>query len=112
MGVSKSLPDFLSDGAVFQPDDNNQIGQSPEREVDRLRRELEVARRQLIESSRRSDQLQRQLDILKDREHEYTQNLAKALEQVEENLNISNVYQDIYFFNMKLSYFYFYRDEQ
>lgn len=88
--MSKSLPDFLSDGAVFQPDDSS-IGQSPERESDRLRRELELCRRQLSETTRRADHLQRQLDHSKDREREYTQSLAKALEQVEENLNISNV---------------------
>lgn len=92
VGVSKSLPDFLSDGAVFpQTEDNNHIGQSPERESDRLRRELEIVRRQLSEQTRRADHLQRQLDNYKEREREYTQNLAKALEQVEENLNISNV---------------------
>lgn len=85
------MPDFLSDGAVFQPDDSNQLGQSPERESDRIRRELELCRRQLSETIRRADYLQRQLDHSKEREREYTQNLAKALEQVEDNLNISNV---------------------
>lgn len=91
MGVSKSLPDFLSDGAVFQPEDSNHINQSPERDSDRLRRELELCRRQLAEATRRAEHLQRQLDHSKERERDYTQSLSKALEQVEENLNISNV---------------------
>lgn len=105
MGVSKSLPDFLSDGAALQPDENGQVGQSPERESDRLRRELEIVRRQLIESNRRSENLQRQLDLSKDRERDYTQNLAKALEQVEDNLSISNVRQrDIYCITLYLSF--------
>lgn len=90
--MSKSLPDFLSDGAVYsQPEDGSTVGQSPERETDRLRRELELCRRQLSEQSRRAAQLQRQLEASRKKEHEYTHNLTKAMEQVEENLNISNV---------------------
>lgn len=91
VGVSKSLPDFLSDGAVYSQNEDNTVGQSPERETDRLRRELEVYKRQLSEQSRRADHLQRQLDISRNKEHEYTHNLTKAMEQIEENLNISNV---------------------
>lgn len=74
-----------------QPEDSSAMGQSPERETDRLRRELELCRRQLAEQTRRADHLQRQLDASRDKEHEYTHNLTKAMEQVEENLNISNV---------------------
>lgn len=93
VAVSKSLPDFLADGAVRTKNENAVPGQSPERErdVDRLRQELELCRRQLLEQTRRADLLQRELEIARNKEHEYTQNLGKALEQVEENLDKSNV---------------------
>ncbi|KAI4472102.1 endosome-associated trafficking regulator 1 [Holotrichia oblita] len=92
VAVSKSLPDFLADGAVRTKNENVLPGQSPERErdVDRLRQELELCRRQLLEQTRRADLLQRELEIARNKEHEYTQNLGKALEQVEENLDKSN----------------------
>ncbi|KAF2904700.1 hypothetical protein ILUMI_01482 [Ignelater luminosus] len=89
VGVSKSLPDFLTDGAV-QANEEAQAGQSPESEVDRLRQEIELYRQQLAEQSRRMEVLQRQLEVSRNKEHEYTQNLAKALEQVEESLERSN----------------------
>lgn len=90
--MSKSLPDFLADGAVrSQSNDGASAGQSPEWETDRLRQELELTRRQLHEQIRRGDNLQRELEISRNKEHEYTQNLAKTLEQVENNLERSNV---------------------
>lgn len=84
------MPDFLTDGAV-QANEEAQAGQSPESEVDCLRQEIELYRQQLAEQSRRMEVLQRQLDASRNKEHEYTQNLAKALEQVEESLERSNV---------------------
>lgn len=65
--------------------------QSPEWETDRVRQELELTRRQLSEEMRRADNLQRELEISRNKEHEYTQNLVKTLEQVENNLERSNV---------------------
>lgn len=93
VGVSKSLPDFLADGAVRSQsnDGTSSPGQSPEWQADRLREELELNRRQLNEQIRRADNLQRELEVSRNREHEYTQNLAKTLEQVENNLERSNV---------------------
>ncbi|GJQ78766.1 hypothetical protein Trydic_g2798 [Trypoxylus dichotomus] len=92
VAVSKSLPDFLADGAVRTKNEGTLPGQSPERErdVDRLRQDLELCRRQLLEQTRRADLLQRELDVARNKEHEYTQNLGKALGQVEENLDKSN----------------------
>lgn len=92
VGVSKSLPDFLADGAAHsQTADGTSAGQSPEWETDRLRQELELCRRHLDEQTRRADGLQRELEVARNKEHEYTQNLARTLEQVEENLKRSNV---------------------
>lgn len=56
-----------------------------------MRQELDVCKRQLNEQIRRSDNLQHELDMARNREHEYTQNLARTLEQVEDNLKRSNV---------------------
>lgn len=64
---------------------------SPIRDVDRLQHEFELMRRQLAEQIRLSEHLQKDLESARNREHEYTQNLGKALEQVEENLERSNV---------------------
>ncbi|KAJ8944332.1 hypothetical protein NQ318_016139 [Aromia moschata] len=63
---------------------------SPESESERLRHELDVTKRQLAEQTRLCDCLSRELEIARNKEHEYTQNLAKALEQVEDNLERSN----------------------
>ncbi|XP_022904091.2 endosome-associated-trafficking regulator 1 [Onthophagus taurus] len=89
VAVSKSLPDFLADGAVRTQNDDTISVQSPEREVDRCRQELEIARRQLADERRRTEHLQRQLDIARNKEKDYTQSLGKALEQVEQNLDMN-----------------------
>lgn len=92
MGNSKSLPDFLADSAVCtQKGETLSVPHSPEGEFERLRQELDVMRRQLTEKTRLCDSLSRELEIARNKEHEYTQNLAKALEQVEDNLEKSNV---------------------
>lgn len=91
VAVSKSLPDFLADGAVKTKNEGSIQGESPERDVDRLRQELESYRRQLSEQTRRADVLERELEMERNKEHEYTQNLGKMLEQVEGNLDKSNV---------------------
>jgi hypothetical protein len=91
VGVSKSLPDFLADGAVRTQNTDGLPVESPERECDRLRRDLEIVRGQLAEQTRRVESLTRELEIARNKEHDYTQNLAKALEQVEKNLERSNM---------------------
>lgn len=91
VGVSKSLPDFLADGAVRNQSLEGQSVESPERECDRLRRELEIVRGQLFEQNRRIHGLTRELESARAKEHDYTRNLAKALEQVEKSLEQSNV---------------------
>lgn len=92
VGNSKSLPDFLADSAVCtQKGETLSVPNSPEGEVERFRHELEVTKRQLINKTRLCDCLNRQLEIARNKEHEYTQNLTKALEQVENNLEKSNV---------------------
>lgn len=86
------MPDFLTDGAVRnQGSEEVLTGQSPESEVDRLRQQVELYKQQLCEQVRCSEQFQRQLDIARNKEHEYTKNLTKALEQVEDNLERSKV---------------------
>ncbi|KAG5867688.1 hypothetical protein JTB14_016480 [Gonioctena quinquepunctata] len=91
VGNSKSLPDFLADSAVCsQKCETSSVPHSPEGEFERLRHELDTTKRQLTEKSRLCDCLSRELEIARNKEHEYTQNLAKALEQVEGNLEKSN----------------------
>ncbi|KAJ3661463.1 hypothetical protein Zmor_005858 [Zophobas morio] len=91
VGVSKSLPDFLADGAVRTQDPVGPPAESPERECERLRRELETVRGQLAEQTRRVESLTEELEKTRNKEHDYTQNLTKALEQVEKNLEKSNM---------------------
>ncbi|KAJ8911418.1 hypothetical protein NQ315_005951 [Exocentrus adspersus] len=91
VGNSKSLPDFLADGAVCsQKSETSSIAHSPESESERLRHELDMTRRQLVDKTRLCESLSRELELARNKEHEYTQNLAKALEQVEHNLEKSN----------------------
>ncbi|XP_065162474.1 endosome-associated-trafficking regulator 1-like [Atheta coriaria] len=93
VGNSKSLPDFLADtapgGGNVAVVDNE--GSSAEWEADRLRVELDGTRRQLAEKTRLADCLAQELDLARSKNHEYTQNLAKAWEQVEENLERSKI---------------------
>ncbi|XP_017780329.1 PREDICTED: serologically defined colon cancer antigen 3 homolog [Nicrophorus vespilloides] len=93
VGNSKSLPDFLADGAARTQNNDgiNNSGQSPEYDTNRLRQEMELLRQQLQIQTRRADFLSRELELARNKEHEYTQNLAKALEQVEKNLERSNI---------------------
>ncbi|XP_069688076.1 uncharacterized ENTR1 family protein [Periplaneta americana] len=108
VGVSKSLPDFLSDGPIHsgrhtdvdEPIDNtagastsNSISRSqspdPQRlqlENDRLRRDIEVLRRQLADQTRRVQTIEKELYTVRSKEHEETATLEKAIEQVEDNL--------------------------
>ncbi|XP_018563515.1 serologically defined colon cancer antigen 3 homolog isoform X2 [Anoplophora glabripennis] len=91
VGNSKSLPDFLADSAVCsQKNETLSVPHSPESESERLRHELDMTRRQLSEQTRLCESLSRELDAARNKEHEYTQNLGKALEQVEQNLEKSN----------------------
>lgn len=92
VGNSKSLPDFLADSAVCtQKGETISVPHSPEGEVERLRHELDITKRQLLDKNRLCECLSRELEIARNKEHDYTQNLAKALEQVENNLEKSNV---------------------
>lgn len=82
----------MADGAVHTQDHNGPPAESPDRECERLRRELETVKGQLAEKTRNVETLTRELEIARNKEHDYTQNLAKALEQVEKNLERSNVF--------------------
>ncbi|KAJ8930669.1 hypothetical protein NQ314_016510 [Rhamnusium bicolor] len=84
VGNSKSLPDFLADSAVCsQKGDTLSVPHSPESESERLRHELDIMRRQLTEQTRLCECLSRELELARNKEHEYTQNIARALEQIE-----------------------------
>ncbi|CAG9855878.1 unnamed protein product [Phyllotreta striolata] len=91
VGNSKSLPDFLTDSAVCsQINETLSVPHSPEGELERLRSELDLAKRHLADKTRLCDSLNRELDATRNREREYNQNLARALEKVEDNLEKSN----------------------
>lgn len=92
VGTSKSLPDFLSDGPIrnerSHPAPSPTI--SPERrpsslqiENDRLRRELDSLRRQLSDQIVRSETLETELSLLRDRDRS---GLESLIEQLEENV--------------------------
>nr|CAD7406348.1 unnamed protein product [Timema cristinae] len=109
VGVSKSLPDFLSDGPIhsdlhdslpINEDEHSMINgvASPTvteqshrliSENERLRRELDATRRQLADQTRRVQSLEKDLHTLQSKEHEETASLEKAIEQVEDNLKRS-----------------------
>lgn len=98
--VSKSLPDFLSDGPIrgghLPPADvtagasgvsqNHTSDDMFQTENERLRAEMEMLRRQNSELSRRVQSLQSDVRNLRAKEHEDTLTMEKALEQAEENL--------------------------
>lgn len=108
VGVSKSLPDFLSDGPIHsgrhneEPIDtlasgNNNCNRTTpsddihglQMENERLRRELDISRRQLSEQARRIQFLEKEVCTMQSKEHEETASLEKAIEQVEDNLKRS-----------------------
>lgn len=107
--VSKSLPDFLSDGPIRQErmeenipnsrgnlvnsvqieESNGLPGpeiSSPRSEQERLQRDVEMLRRQLAEKNRRIKRLETELEHLHSRDQRETTNLEYALQQVENNL--------------------------
>lgn len=98
--VSKSLPDFLSDGPIrgghLPPADvtaeasgvtqNHNSDDRFQTENERLRAEMEMLRRQNSELSRRVSSLQSEVRTLRVKEHEDTLTMEKAIEQAEENL--------------------------
>lgn len=102
----QSLPDFLSDGPIHSTgrladvatvaanDDSQSVIIRLQQENDRLRRDLEERNSAMLEQNRRISELERQIDNAKDMEVEYNVSLAKSMEQVEENLNASNVSQN------------------
>ena len=99
----QTLPDFLSDGpihsghrladvATVSLDDNNQsIMIRLQQENDRLRQDLDDNRREMMEQARRIEDLEMQINHAKNIETQYNVTLAESMEQVEENLFISNV---------------------
>ncbi|XP_043263982.1 uncharacterized protein LOC122404134 [Colletes gigas] len=98
--VPKSLPDFLNDDPIHNratlSTDSGTIPNSIESierrvllENERLRHELEVARNQVGEKSKRIQSLESKLASRKEAEHEETVHLEKAMEQVEDNLKRS-----------------------
>ncbi|KAK7792659.1 hypothetical protein R5R35_005117 [Gryllus longicercus] len=108
VGVSKSLPDFLSDGPIHSGRRNDEsvdplstcssnVSRSPSTddfqrlqvENERFRRELDISRRQLSEQARRIQFLEKEVCTMQSKEHEETASLEKAIEQVEDNLKRS-----------------------
>ncbi|XP_035733804.1 uncharacterized protein LOC118446812 [Vespa mandarinia] len=100
--VPKLLPDFLNDGPIHSRTNlSNDIGsnsqsnmvESTERrlllENDRLRQELDSARRKINEKSIRIQMLEAELASRKEVDYEETAHLEKAVEQVEDNLKRS-----------------------
>ncbi|XP_072742684.1 uncharacterized protein L(3)04053 isoform X1 [Anoplolepis gracilipes] len=94
--VHKSLPDFLSDGPIYnRSTDPEPIGvtESTDRrlllENERLLQQLETARRQISEKTERIRLLEAELLSKREVEHEETAHLEKAMEQVEDNLKRS-----------------------
>jgi hypothetical protein len=99
----QTLPDFLSDGPIHSTgrladvatvsanDDSQSVIIRLQQENDRLRRDLEERNSAILEQNRRINELERRLNNAKDMEVEYNVSLAKSMEQVEENLNASNV---------------------
>ena len=98
--VSKSLPDFLSDGPIrgghLPPADvtaeassvsqNHHPEDRFQTENERLRAELDMLRVQNAELSRRVQSLHSEVRTLRAKEQEDTLTMEKAIEQAEENL--------------------------
>ncbi|EFN62564.1 Serologically defined colon cancer antigen 3-like protein [Camponotus floridanus] len=96
--VHKSLPDFLSDGPIYnrsadsEPTGASMIESTERRlllENERLHQQLETARRQISEKTERIRSLEAELLSKREVEHEETAHLEKAMEQVEDNLKRS-----------------------
>ncbi|KZC11671.1 PREDICTED: uncharacterized protein LOC107189689 [Dufourea novaeangliae] len=98
--VPKSLPDFLNDGPIHNKTtistDSGVVPNSvetPERrlllENERLRHELEQARKEINDKTKRIQLLKSELTSRREVEHEETAHLEKAMEQVEDNLKRS-----------------------
>ncbi|XP_034947456.1 uncharacterized protein l(3)04053 [Chelonus insularis] len=98
-GIPKSLPDFLSDGpirnrVVSQVESNAPVAaESSDIELNYvneiLKRDLEIARRQINEKNRQIQILEAELASRRATDYEETINLEKAMEQVEDNLKRS-----------------------
>lgn len=99
----QTLPDFLSDGPIhssgriadvasFSSDDNNQsLIIRLQQENERLIQEVDARRSAMMEQARRVSELEKQINLAKNMEQQYNVTLAESMEQVEENLNASNV---------------------
>lgn len=80
--VLNTLPDFLTDGPV-RSHANDTTSQNPEREVDRLRVELDACRRDLTRQLHINVHLEKELDEVRNSSLGLSRNLAQA----EENLD-------------------------
>ncbi|XP_017759254.1 PREDICTED: uncharacterized protein LOC108550116 isoform X2 [Eufriesea mexicana] len=98
--VPKSLPDFLNDGPIHNrttlSTESGSIPNSTESterrlllENERLRQELDLARKQINEKSEKIELLKSELSSKREVEHEEAIHLEKAMEQVEDNLKRS-----------------------
>ncbi|XP_020294084.1 uncharacterized protein LOC109859853 isoform X3 [Pseudomyrmex gracilis] len=95
--VHKSLPDFLNDGPIHNkstdPEPIANMTESAERrlllENERLRYQLDVARREINEKTEKIRSLEAELLSKREIVHEETANLEKAMEEVEDNLKQS-----------------------
>ncbi|XP_076238097.1 lethal (3) 04053 isoform X2 [Calliopsis andreniformis] len=98
--VPKSLPDFLNDGPIHNrtasPADSESVPNSTEPtkrrlllENERLRYELELARKQITEKSKRILSLESELASRRELENEETSHLERCMVQVEDNLKHS-----------------------
>lgn len=87
MGNSKSLPDFLADGAVCsQAGECSPSVSSPGNELQMLRQDLDVTRRQYAEQLQICESLNRQLERRKKNDQDIVEKFTKSLQFVEENL--------------------------
>lgn len=94
------MPDFLSDGPIHSNriSSNSTTNESPitenppqPNENERLREELRHLRQQVHEKNIKIENLELEVNAIREKEKKYMNALAKSMEQVEGNLNSSNV---------------------
>lgn len=128
-GKIQILPDFLSDGPIHSSNRLADVAHdlpshidSPDNETtstviaklrfenERLRQELDENRRILSERTRRITELERVIENERRNENQYTASLSQSMEQVEENLDRSNVNlcQELFGFKLHIKLFSFF----
>lgn len=94
------MPDFLSDGPIHSnriasnsTTNESPITENPPQlnENERLRVELRQLRQQVHEKNLKIENLELEVNAIREKEKKYMNALAKSMEQVEGNLNSSNV---------------------